>query len=257
MTRQEFLNQFDVYYNNSTSNQAPNLNGYEKSVFLTRAEYEVLKNYFNAKGNRLSDGFDDTPKRQIDFSTIIKKKTFTLTDATQAVKLDSSLDDILFILSEEVIEDGKSCIVVPISYEEYRRHKSKPYPYPLKNQVWRIIEGDINSSILSLYGHYGKTITSYSIRYVKNPTPIVVDDNDVWPQDATAIDLTVMGWPKISEEVSEESTEEENTATVLEFPPIEVPEELHDEILQRAVELAKIAWQGDLNSTLAGGQRSE
>ena len=35
MTITEFSNQFDVLYNNITSNQAPGLNEYEKSVFLT------------------------------------------------------------------------------------------------------------------------------------------------------------------------------------------------------------------------------
>ena len=33
MNNTEFSNQFDVFYNNITSNQAPGLNEYEKSVF--------------------------------------------------------------------------------------------------------------------------------------------------------------------------------------------------------------------------------
>ena len=37
MKSEEFNNQFDVLYNNITSNQAPGLNEYEKSVFLTKA----------------------------------------------------------------------------------------------------------------------------------------------------------------------------------------------------------------------------
>ncbi len=37
----------------------------------------------------------------------------------------------------------------------------------------------------------------------------------------------------------------------------ELDESLHYEILQRAVELAKIAWSGDLSAELASGQRSE
>ena len=46
MTSEEFSNQFDVLYNNITSNQAPGLNEYEKSVFLTKAQSEIVKNYF-------------------------------------------------------------------------------------------------------------------------------------------------------------------------------------------------------------------
>ena len=37
MTAQEFSDQFDVFYNNLNSNQAPGLDEYEKSVLITRA----------------------------------------------------------------------------------------------------------------------------------------------------------------------------------------------------------------------------
>lgn len=74
MTLTEFSNQFDVLYNNITSNQAPGLNEYEKSVFLTKAQNEIVKNYFtaNSKGNNIGQGFDDSAKRQADFSCLMK-----------------------------------------------------------------------------------------------------------------------------------------------------------------------------------------
>jgi len=37
MTIEEMSNEFDVLYNNVSSNQAPGLNEYEKSVLLTKA----------------------------------------------------------------------------------------------------------------------------------------------------------------------------------------------------------------------------
>ena len=73
MNNIEFSNQFDVLYNNITSNQAPGLNEYEKSVFLTKAQDEVLKNYFNPKSNPKQEGFDDTIKRQADFSGLMRE----------------------------------------------------------------------------------------------------------------------------------------------------------------------------------------
>ena len=72
MTAQEFSDQFDVLYNNITSNQAPGVNEYEKSIFLTKAQEEIIKNYFSPKGNPKQEGFDDSPKRQVDFSSIIE-----------------------------------------------------------------------------------------------------------------------------------------------------------------------------------------
>lgn len=74
MDNTEFSNQFDVLYNNVMSNAAPGLNEYEKSVFLTKAQNEIVKNYFNPKGNKYQEGFDDSAKRQIDFSELISNK---------------------------------------------------------------------------------------------------------------------------------------------------------------------------------------
>lgn len=74
MTIPEFSDQFDVLYNNITSNQAPGLNEYEKSLFLTKSEKEIVKNHFTAtsKGNSTQLGFDDSAKRQADFSVLMK-----------------------------------------------------------------------------------------------------------------------------------------------------------------------------------------
>lgn len=71
MTNPEILNQFDVLYNNIMSDQAPGLDGYEKSVFWNKATLEVLKNHLNPKGNKYTEGFDNSSKRQVEFSDIV------------------------------------------------------------------------------------------------------------------------------------------------------------------------------------------
>jgi len=79
LTIEEFSGQFDLQFNNITSNQAPGLNEHEKSVFATKAEKEVVKNYFssNSAGNTLKEGFDDSAKRQADFSMLLKTSRCT------------------------------------------------------------------------------------------------------------------------------------------------------------------------------------
>ena len=42
MTNSEFSNEFDVLYQNIASNQAPGLDAYEKSVFLTMAQEQIV-----------------------------------------------------------------------------------------------------------------------------------------------------------------------------------------------------------------------
>ena len=76
MTNSELSNEFDVLYNSITSNQAPGLDEYEKSVFLTKAQDEITKSYFNPKTNKTQEGFDGNEKRQIDFSMILRSAVY-------------------------------------------------------------------------------------------------------------------------------------------------------------------------------------
>lgn len=150
MTIEEMSNQFDVLYNNITSNQAPGLDEYEKSVFLTKAQNELVKAYFSPALNKTQNGFDDSPIRQADFSTIINNCTLPqlteLTNPTYPLKcfdkraLTYELPEDLFISLNEQLFSGKvPYTIVPITFGDYNRLMSKPYKYPLKYQAWRMI----------------------------------------------------------------------------------------------------------------------
>lgn len=244
MTTQEFSNEFDVLYNNIMSNQAPGLDEYEKSVFLTKAQLEILKNYFNPKGNKYGQGFDESAKRQIDFSTLItvaKPSQYTpeggyvkFDDRSQLYKMPQ---DILLMLNETGINtvDGVKRLIsiIPMNYEEYARLMSKPWKQPLKNQGWRLLQSTGGVDFISeVVIKYNSSLTDYKIRYVKRPKPIILAN--------------------LADEYSNVSIEGINTITECELDPI-----LHPEILQRAVELAKSAYTGDLKSSVELGQRSE
>lgn len=110
MSAEEMDNMFETLYNNIGSPQAPGLNAYEKSVFLTKAQDEILKNYFNpkSKGNNTQDGFDDNAKRQVDFSMLTSVETksssfgsplFDTRDNTRSVTLPERL---MFAINEMV-----------------------------------------------------------------------------------------------------------------------------------------------------------
>lgn len=239
MTAQEFSNEFDVLYNNIMSNQAPGLDEYEKSVFLTKAQSEIIKNYFNPKGNKYQEGFDGSQKRQVDFSKLIHimqskgdqpSIMFSTVSGVESVNFPS---DALAIINEvvDVIRDGKNyrLQVIPIRYDEYIRLSSKPYKQPLKNQAWRIISSSTKTDLI--LGHLNRIKDSgYYVRYVKRPNPIILEPLG---------ELTIDG--------------KSNPMN----PVCELDPEIHPEILQRAVELAKAAYTGDINSQLQMGQRSE
>jgi hypothetical protein len=240
MTNAEFSNEFDILYNNIMSNQAPGLNEYEKSVFLTKAQDEIVKAYFNP--NKAMEGFDGNEKRQIDFSMITVFKTYSSDTADKVfpggkttfdprASYVSLPSDVLMIINETlgVTRDGKSITltVVPLSYVEYNRLMSKPFKRPLKHQAWRLLNNDSGNKAELIAGN-GDTITSYIIRYVKRPKAIILTDLE---------DVTLDGI---------------STSQNCELDPI-----LHHEILQRAVELAKAAYTGDLQSQVSLGQASQ
>lgn len=302
MTNAEFSNEFDVLYNSITSNQAPGLDEYEKSVFLTKAQDEIVKSYFNPRSNKTQEGFDGNEKRQIDFSMIMRSTVydvisyihtptdnpdemtiitslsqlkkeltkqadgsfllpapfivkggdnfrvykdssqldkytatpffdsfFDLRGNTQSVVLD---DDILMFVNEYVEAERDGSIsrltVLPINYVEYSRLMSKPYKRPLKNQAWRLLDNSNGHRKAEIVIGPNDNITRYVIRYIKRPRAIRLIGFD---------DVTLDG---------------DKTEQSCELDPI-----LHPEILQRAVELAKASYTGDLQSQIALGQASQ
>ena len=246
MTNQEFSNEFDILYNNIMSNAAPGLDEYEKSVFLTKAQDEILKNYFNPKGNKYTEGFDDSEKRQIDFSMLIKYKSiktiFALIEGQLGDITVSLPNDIFFILNEtvnvtrkatyengDIIQNNLELTVVPLKFNEYTRLMSKPYKKPLKWQAWRLLSGSGTNNYAELVIGTKDTFVSYNIRYIKRPRAIILTNLENGTLDNG-----------------------KTKGQSCELDPI-----LHPEILQRAVELAKSAYIGDISSQMQMGQRAE
>ena len=235
---------FDVLYNNITSNQAPGLNAYEKSIFLTKAQDEILKNYFNpkSKGNNTQEGFDGNAKRQIDFSmltTVASTRSsrfsaplFDTRSNTKSVLLPSDMMMVINEVAEVDRNDERVLLqVVPVKFDEYSRLMSKPYKRPLKYQAWRLINSNTANRADIVIGP-SDSMAKYTIRYIRRPKPIIVSDLD---------GLTIEG---------------DGSQSGCELDPI-----LHEEILQRAVELAKVAWtstgQDNVQMMMQAGQRSE
>lgn len=233
----EFSNEFDVLYNNIMSNASPGLDEYEKSVLLTKAQEEIVKNYYNPKGNKYGEGLDDSLKRQIDFSSLIKvskgtfipSPSFTLDSRSKVFTLPS---DLFIVINEAVTTNKGTKQIIPISYTEYVRLMSKPYKEPFKYQAWRIISTSSDEITTEIIVNSNEEITDYIIRYIKRPSPIITVD-----LSSEYEGLTINGISSISE---------------CELNPI-----LHQEILQRAVELAKATYEGDIKSIVELGNRSE
>ena len=250
MTTQEFSNTFDTLLNSYNSQgmfgeQASRgeivLDEYEKSVLLTQAQDIIVKQYF--EGGGVNGGFDDSARRQVDFSNLItveeitKEASPTLTpydERSLIYKTPTTVTGkakVLYILNEKIVVSTTSgqpavttkrqYVVVPINYKEYDRQMSKAYAQPLKKQAWRLFQ-DGGTSALDLYSEIipvENSITSgeipkYKIRYIRRPQPIILTNLDF----TTQADLEIDGIKTVSE---------------CELNPI-----LHMDILNKAVELA-------------------
>lgn len=210
MTIQEFSNEFDVLYNNIMSNNAPGLNEYEKSVFLTKAQDEIIKAYFSPTTNKSQEGFDGSAKRQIDFSKImnteiISKKLSPYLFDPRAIAFQ--LPSELFIsVNEQLVVGNNIYQIVPLSYSEYTRLMSKPYKYPVKNQAWRLItrnpsvnaapatvtqnclDTSLFTNLLTIVSNYGKPVR-FIVKSVGSASTIV-GDPPVVEESSTLVTIT-------------------------------------------------------------------
>lgn len=132
--------------------------------------------------------------------------------------IETGTTDVLYILNEKLtdVQTGREYVIVPINYKEYDREMSKPYAQPYKKQAWRLLQNvttgfDLVSELIPTQALLNlKHDYVYKIRYVKRPTPIILVDLP----NGLQIDGYTM-------------------RTECTLNPI-----LHNDILQRAVELA-------------------
>jgi hypothetical protein len=121
MTNREFSDSFTTLLNSynlqanfgeDASKFEISLDEYEKSVLLTQAQDIIVKSYFDRTFNQQGQGFDDSTRRQVDFSSLIKVSLLTpVTDLGEYLMYDErgSLfrlpKDVLFVLNEKLLVD--------------------------------------------------------------------------------------------------------------------------------------------------------
>ncbi len=230
MTTDEFNNEFDILYDSIVSLGAPDLDKYEKSVFLTKAQLELVKEV-NGPINKYGTSFEGSDKRRADMRELIKNATIVPTKKSDGLDKDSYTaqlpDDCFLIKFESALYpvggcDEKALIeIVPIKYDEYHKQKRNPFRQPDHQNGFRldIASNDTGKNVELISS---KAIDTYQIRYVQYPTPIVLTDLD---------------WVSSSETLSVDGVEVRTEC--------KLDQEFHREILDRAVQLAMLAYKGE------------
>lgn len=210
MTNPEFSIEFDILYNNISSNKAPGLNEYEKSVFLTKAQEQIVTELYSGR-NTTYNSFEETEEQRRYLHSLIT--TSSLEESTEIdniITSNSSVyklpENIMFITYETAILTGnKEVTVYPVSQDELSKIIKNPFRGPSNNRVLRLDLGNNSIEVISNYD-----ITKYLIRYIRKPNPIILVDLED--------ELSING-------VTEESV-------------CELDSSLHRTILDRAVALA-------------------
>lgn len=213
-TSEEWSVNFDLIYNNISSNQSPGLTEYEKSVFLTQAQEAVILDLYKGISG---DAFETTEEVTRYLSSLV------LTDELQQSKSTTENniktysyylpDDVWFITYQSgniTIDDTnnikRDVIVVPSKQDSLFKDLNNPFKGPNKNKILSISEEEY----ITLYSKYD--INKFYIKYLKRPNPIVLEDSE-YPISGVS-DFNV-----------------------------EIPESLHNQVLNQAVQFAKAVWQ--------------
>lgn len=268
----EMSNLFDLLFNNITSNQAPGLNEWEKSLFLTEAQDDIIRSHFSPKSNIVQEGYDDSAGRQTDFSMITVTKSYSECKwGEQGDTIDSRSrnflfpDDSFFVINEVLRfkrYDGegnpvsnpseRTLQVRPVSFDRYTEIMQKPYKYPLKNQAWRLLNRWQSGNTEELRAEIVLP-SDADAEFYNNIQAQGVDDS---ADTATFLgDYTVRyvryAYPIILGDFSgyegysirgENTPLDSTNDRVCELDP-----SIHGEIVQRAVELAKRVWESQGN----------
>lgn len=225
MNTQEFSNSFDTLLNSYSKQLLQGgeetdiiLDEYEKSLFLTKAQQEVIIELYKGTSPYL-DSFENTEEVRRYLDTLVKTKIFANSERVDGINISKNSffyslpSDLAFITFEQITldDDSLKCYngniikVYPVTQDVYNTIKDNPFRGPTKYKAIRLDYGDRKVEIVSKYN-----FKDYFIKYISKLKPIILID--------------------LPEDVSIEGL---NTKTECEINSL-----LHNTILDRAVMMA-------------------
>ena len=195
------------------------LNEQEKSVFLTDAQEDLVRDYYMGK---TKESFEETEETRRALAELVIQKEITVSEASSPKLTKYSYifnlpEGLWYIIYEGAILDlngsdaceeaingiGEGTVVVPTRHDELHSILGNPFRGPLGNRVLRLDKSGNKVELISTT----HPVAKYVIRYIEQPSPIILVD---LPEG-----LNIRGL---------------NTAT-----ECQLPTQLHQVILERAV----------------------
>ena len=193
------------------------LDEYEKSQLLTKSQEDTVIDLYSGR-NPIGASFEQTEELRRYLANLVREAKLSPIETTAGIlgidsksKFFTLPEDLWFITYESVsITDGKcedhtSLEVIPVRQDEYHRIKKNPFRGANGRRALRL---DLSDGVIEIVSKYA--VSEYYLRYLRKIKPII---------------LTDLG--------SENSIRGISSAT-----ECELPESLHQMILERAVAAA-------------------
>ena len=226
MTTAEFDSEFTLGYDAGTAG-APDIDQYERSVYLTTAQEQIAKAYYSGH-EKTRTGFEGSEKRRRTMSELVKSYSQTTHSTSSRGMVKDSIffaipTNVFYIVSENVTLEstkdacinGTKALVRPVTNDEFWADYRNPFRKPNKNKAWRLdISKDGSNPVVEIVASHD--VSRYEMRYVKAPEPIILTDLTVGEFEGMGLSINGQTAPQTCQ----------------------LNEEIHREILNRAVELA-------------------
>lgn len=196
MTTAEMDALFLTLYDKWASNGAPPYDKLQKSWFMTKSQNELIKRRLYPDG-RHGDSFEETEKRAAEFQALISNTEPSVsTDQTGVFPNGEFYDlptdfwlsiseyaDIKFVDDNPCYTDNIKTFVkvVPKRHDEVMANIDNPYEMPFEGEVWRLkfaATGVLDKRRHELITDGSYTIDKYTVRYLRQPKPIILEDLD-------------------------------------------------------------------------------
>ena len=181
MNIKEFSDRFDTLLNSFGNTPNIVLDEYEKSVFLTNAQEEIIIDIYSGK-NIFGDSFEKTEEIRRYLNELIE--TY-ITDSKVSGHIGISKNSVFYEIPKDVwfityesatLQDdklgcfnGEEALIVPVTQDNFYKVQKNPFRGSSKTRILRL---DNKGSIVELVSEFN--INRYLMKYITKPSPIIL-----------------------------------------------------------------------------------
>lgn len=193
---EELYNKFQLYYDNVSSHQAPGFSLHEISSYLTDAQLELVRSFYEMFEKDeacrkalvplvISETIEtSTPdiEKMADESRFFRLPVITMDGERE---LPAPLPKILYILYESIrnprfrsqCHGWWNCPIKPVTHDEFHSIYNDPFIYNKRKSLRLDVSDGKDSYAEVVSKRYGEN-WNYFVRYIMRPTPIILCDGE-------------------------------------------------------------------------------